>query len=111
LGSLVWLGGEQNAATVRHGIKAKWGQIKFQDTVFPVTQKQLRKFALTPLCAFPEDYKSKLASKRPVKSLCCKNPTQTRDHLSSDHETVTAPCYIFFIPSPFTTRRAGRMAL
>jgi hypothetical protein len=27
--------------------------------VFPATQKQLRKFALTPLCALPEDYETK----------------------------------------------------
>jgi hypothetical protein len=91
--------------------EAKWGQIKFQDTLIPATQKQLRKFALTPLCVLPEDYKTKLASKRSVKSLCCKNPTQTRDHPSSNLETMTAPCYRFFIPSPFTTRPAGRMAL
>jgi hypothetical protein len=44
-----------------------------------------------------------------VKSLCCKNPTQTREYLSSNLETVTAPCYKFFIPSPFTTRWTSRM--
>jgi hypothetical protein len=72
--------------------------------------------AITKICSdptlrLPEDYKSKLASKQPVKSLCCKNPTQTRDHPSSNPETVTAPCYRFFIPSPFTTRWTGRTAL
>jgi hypothetical protein len=56
-----------------------------------------------------EDEYSTLVGKRSVKSLCFKNPTQTREYPSSNHETVSAPCYRFFIPSPFTTRWIGRM--
>jgi hypothetical protein len=44
-----------------------------------------------------------------VKTLCCKNPPQTREHLSNHLETVSAPCYRFFIPRPFTTRWTGHM--
>jgi hypothetical protein len=52
---------------------------------------------------FEDDYSS-WVGKRSVKSLCCKNPKQTREYPSSDLESVSAPCYRFFIPSPFTTR-------
>jgi hypothetical protein len=47
------------SAPQHNGVTAKWGQIKFQDTVNPATQQPLRKFALTPLCAVPGDYKPK----------------------------------------------------
>jgi hypothetical protein len=39
---------------------ANWGQIKFQDTVNPATQQQLRKFALTPSLRSPRRLQNQL---------------------------------------------------
>jgi hypothetical protein len=86
---------------------AKWGQIKFQDKVFPATQQQLRKFAMTPLCAFPKTtnqvgWHAAGEDLALQKSYAIMRPPKQQ---SGDR---TAPCYRFFIPRPFTTRRAGR---
>jgi hypothetical protein len=39
--------------------------------------------------------------------LRCKKSTKTRDYLSSDLQTVSAPFYDFFIATPFNHRLAG----
>jgi hypothetical protein len=91
---------------------AKWGQIKFQDTLFPATAKQLRKFALTPLCALPEDDKTKTTNpgwQAAGEDLVLqKSSANTRSPKQQSGDRA-APCYRFFIPSPFTTRRASHM--
>jgi hypothetical protein len=72
------------------------------------------KKALTPLCALPGDYKTKTINygeQAVGEDLVLQKPSaNTREHRPRiSWRMHRAPCYRFFIPSPFTTRWASRM--
>jgi hypothetical protein len=88
--------------------KQNWGQIKFQDTLAPATQLQIRKFALTPLLRFPGDYTPNRATTAGLEKLGLQNISRNTPLRPYRTQALPAPSSNFFIPNTLNPRCTDR---